>query len=165
MTNRVFANGRELACKAGKGMATLPVGDVCLTPPPPSPPSPEPPGVPVPYPAMGKGADTHRGSKTVKISGKPVYLKGRSVLKKTYGDEAGMAQGASLRKGVVSRCNRGEVEFRMSASNVKFEGKAVCRHLDIVTLNGDGDPDNTPPVPYIDAMAIPGPLQGECEGD
>ena len=81
MANKVFANGRELACKAGKGMATLPVGDVCLTPPPPAPPSPEPPGVPIPYPAMGKGSDTTKGSKTVKISKKPVYLM-RRVLRR-----------------------------------------------------------------------------------
>ena len=75
------------------------------------------------------------------------------------GDEAGVATSAGLKKGVVSRCNMGEVEFRMSATNVKYEGKKVCRHLDIVTLNGNGNPDNAPPVPYIDGMAMPGLLK------
>ncbi|WP_299871134.1 DUF4150 domain-containing protein [uncultured Cocleimonas sp.] len=155
MANKVFANGREIACKAGKGTAILPIGDVCFTPPPPTPPSPQPPGVPIPYPSIGKASDTTKGTKKVKITNKEVYKMSKSVFKKCYGDEAGCAMGSPLKKGIISRCNRGEVEFRMSASNVKVEGKAVCRHLDIVTSNGNGNPDNTPPFPFIDGMAIP----------
>lgn len=163
MANKVYANGRELACKAGGGKAMLPVGNVCFTPPPPMP-SPQPPGIPIPYPSLGKASDTKKGTKNVKITKKEVYKMSKSIFKKSTGDEAGCANGSPLKKGVISRSNKGEVEFRMSASNVKFEGKAVCRHLDIVTLNGDGNPDNTPPVPFIDGMAMPESIKGECNG-
>ena len=55
MSNDVFANGRELACKAGSGKSICVFPDVCMTPPvnPATPP-----GVPVPYPNTGMASDT-----------------------------------------------------------------------------------------------------------
>ena len=66
MANQVFANGREVACKAGAGKTICATPDVCMTPPE-NPATP--PGVPVPYPNTGLASDTTDGSRTVQISG------------------------------------------------------------------------------------------------
>ena len=65
MSNQVFANGRELACKAGSGKTICAMPDVCMTPPE-NPATP--PGVPVPYPNTGLASDTSDGSTTVSRS-------------------------------------------------------------------------------------------------
>lgn len=88
MTNEVYANGREVACKAAKGTSPSAFPDVCYTPP--QTPA-APPGIPVPYPNNSRAKDTHQGSKTVKISGKEVMLRNHSCFKKSTGDEAGRA--------------------------------------------------------------------------
>ena len=88
MGNDVFANGREVSCKAADGKSICAFPDVCMTPlENPA----TPPGVPVPYPNTGMASDATSGSKTVKISGKEVMLKNKSYFKKSTGDEAGRA--------------------------------------------------------------------------
>ena len=104
MANDVFANGREVACKAGDGKSICAFPDVCMTPPE-NPATP--PGVPVPYPNTGMAQDTTDGSRSVQISGKEVMLKNKSYFKKSTGDEAGCA----AKKGVVTSINRGKVYF------------------------------------------------------
>jgi hypothetical protein len=86
MANDVFANGREVACKAADGKSICAFPDVCMTPPE-NPATP--PGVPVPYPNTGFARDTTEGSRTVRISGKEVMLKNKSHFKTSTGDEAG----------------------------------------------------------------------------
>src|SRR5512139_3895303 len=102
MANEVYANGMELACKAGAGKTICAMPDVCFTPPE-NPATP--PGVPVPYPNTGFASDTSDGSKTVQISGKEIMLKNKSYFKKSTGDEAGCA----AKKGVISSKNTGKV--------------------------------------------------------
>lgn len=152
MSNDVFANGREISCKAGSGKSLCAFPDVCFTPPE-NPATP--PGVPVPYPNTGMTGDATRGSKTVKISGKEVMLKNKSYFKKSMGDEAGCA----AKKGVLTSVNRGKVYFTAWSMNVKFEGENVVRHLDLTTHNHMSIPGNTPPWPFLDSMAI------DAEGD
>ena len=58
MSNRVYANDREVSCKAGAGKSIAAFPDVCFTPP--QTPA-TPPGVPIPYPNTGMTSDTSDG--------------------------------------------------------------------------------------------------------
>ncbi|WP_431023996.1 DUF4150 domain-containing protein [Halomonas sp. H5] len=147
MANDVFANGREISCKAADGKAIAAFPDVCMTPPE-NPTTP--PGVPVPYPNTGMAKDATSGSKSVKISRKEVMLKNKSYFKKSTGDEAGSA----TKKGVVTSKNRGKVYFTAWSMDVKFEGENVVRHLDMTTHNHASTPGNSPPWCYIDSMTL-----------
>jgi hypothetical protein len=147
MANDVFANGREISCKAADGKSICAFPDVCL-----SPPSPPAGPVPIPYPNTGFATDTTSGSKTVKISGKEVMLKDKSYFKKSTGDEAATK---SLGMGVVTHQLQGKVYFNSWSMNVKFEGENVVRHLDLTTHNHASQGPNTPPWPYSDSMSLP----------
>lgn len=146
MANKVFANGREISCKAASGKSICAFPDVCFTPPE-NPATP--PGVPIPYPNTGMATDTTGGSKKVKISGKEVMLKNKSYFKKSVGDEAGSA----AKKGILTSVNRGKVYFTSWSMDVKVEGQNVVRHFDLTTHNHMSMPGNTPPWPYADSMA------------
>jgi hypothetical protein len=147
MANKVYVNGREVACKAAKGKSVAAFPDVCL-----SPPSPPAGPVPIPYPNTAFAKDTANGSKTVKISGKEVMLKDKSYFKKSTGDEAATK---TLGMGVVSHQITGKVHFTSWSMNVKIEGKNAVRHLDLTTHNHlSAMPGNTPPWPYLDSMAV-----------
>lgn len=148
MANKVFANTREIACKAAAGKTICAMPDVCFTPPDKVPPTP--PGVPVPYPNTGMASDTAAGSKHVMISGKEIVLKNKSYFKKSYGDEAGAAQ----KKGIVTSKNKGKVYFQAWSMDVKIEGLNAARHLDMTTHNHGSEPGQTPPWVYMDTMAI-----------
>lgn len=158
MANKVFANGMELACKAGAGKTICAMPDVCFTPPE-NPATP--PGVPVPYPNTGLASDTTDGSKSVMISGEEIMLKNKSYFKKSTGDEAGCA----AKKGVISSKNTGKVYFIKWSMNVKFEGENVDRHLDMTT-NNHGSPTANEAIPwsFVDTMATPA-LKKKCAGD
>jgi len=149
MANNVFANGREVACKAAAGKSVAAFPDVCFTPP--QTPA-TPPGVPVPYPNTAFAKDTAKGSKTVKISGKEVMLQNQSYFKTSTGDEAGCAP----KKGVVTGKIKGKAYFTSWSPNVKIEGKCVVRHLDMTTHNHGSMPGNTAPWPYLDTMSDSG---------
>ncbi|MDI5933171.1 PAAR-like domain-containing protein [Halomonas kalidii] len=155
MGNDVFANGREISCKAADGKAIAAFPDVCMTPPE-NPTTP--PGVPVPYPNTGMAKDATSGSKSVKISRKEVMLKNKSYFKKSTGDEAGSA----TKKGVVTSKNRGKVYFTAWSMNVKFEGENVVRHMDMTTHNHASQPANTIPWLYSDTMD-PSTIPDDCK--
>ena len=147
MANNVFANGREIACKAGAGKTIAAFPDVCFTPPE-NPATP--PGVPIPYPNTGMASDTTDGSKKVKISDKEVGLKNKSCFKKSMGDEAG----AAAKKGVITSKNRGKVFFNAWSMDVKIEGQNAVRHLDLTTNNHASMPGDTPTWPYLDQQTM-----------
>ncbi len=157
MANEVYANGMELACKAGAGKSICAFPDVCMTPPE-NPATP--PGVPIPYPNTGMASDTTSGSKTVKISGQEVMLKDKSYFKQSTGDEAGSA----AKKGVVTSVNRGKVYFTAWSMDVKIEGENVVRHFDMTTHNHASAPGNTVPWLYTDAMS-PSKIAPECKDE
>jgi hypothetical protein len=124
----VYANGDEIACKAGSGKVIAGFPDVCLTPPPP-PAGP----VPVPYPNTAYAKDTQQGSKTVMIEGEEVMLKDQSFYKTSpLGDEAATnSQGA----GVTTHVITGKTYFIAWSMDVKFEDQNVDRHTDMTTSN------------------------------
>lgn len=154
MANEVYANNREIACKAADGKSICAFPDVCFTPP--QTPA-TPPGVPVPYPNTGMASDCTQGSKTVLISGKEVMLKNDSYFSKSTGDEAGCAP----KKGVITGTNRGKVYFVTWSMDVKFEGKNVVRHLDLTTHNHNPAQGNTVCWPYTDRIAM-AQATGKC---
>lgn len=153
MANEVYANGREIACKAGSGNSPAAFPDVCMTPPE-NPATP--PGIPVPYPNTGFESDTADGSRSVMISGKEVMLKNKSYYKTSTGDEAGCA----AKKGVVTSVNRGKCYFVAWSMDVVFEGLEVPRHVDLMTHNHASPQANTPPFPDISKMNV---AAGNCE--
>jgi hypothetical protein len=147
MSNDVYANGREVACKSGSGKSPCAFPDVCFTPPlTPA----TPPGVPVPYPNTGFESDTTQGSKTVKINNKEVMLRNKSYFSKSTGDEAGCAP----KKNIITSVNRGKVYFVSWSMDVKFEGENVVRHLDLTTHNHASSPGATPPFPDLSKMTV-----------
>lgn len=147
MSNKVFANGRELACKAGAGKTICATPDVCMTPPE-NPATP--PGVPVPYPNTALASDTTEGSRSVQISGQEVMLKNKSYFKTSTGDEAGCA----AKKGVVSSTNKGKVYFINWSMDVKLEGENAVRHLDNTTNNhGSPTANESIPWPFVDSAS------------
>ena len=87
--------------------------DVCKTPTPGGP-------VPIPYPNIGKSADTSKGPKKVKTDGEMPNVKGSNYMM-TTGDEAGTAGG------IISNKFKGEAEYMLYSFDVKCEGKNVCR--------------------------------------
>jgi hypothetical protein len=113
MGQTTFANSRGIAHKGSGGMSVA-FPDVCKTPAPPAGP------IPIPYPNIGKAADTSKGPSKVTTDGKMPMVKG-AKYSRSSGDEAGTAGG------VISSKNMGECEFMMYSFDVKFEGKNVCR--------------------------------------
>jgi uncharacterized Zn-binding protein involved in type VI secretion len=156
MSNQVYANGREVSCKAADGKSIAAFPDVCFTPP--QTPA-TPPGVPIPYPNTGMASDTSDGSKTVQISGKEVMLKDSSAFQKSSGDEAGCAP----KKNVITSKIQGKCYYTSWSMDVKIEGENAVRHLDMMTHNHASQVGATPPWPYSDAAAAGAP--DDCRGE
>jgi hypothetical protein len=112
MAQTTFANGRGIVHKQSGGLSMV-FPDVCLTPAGPA-------VVPIPYPNIGKAADTSKGTKTVKTDGQMAMVKG-AEYSTSAGDEAG------TNKGVMSGSNMGACEFMMYSFDIKLEGNNVCR--------------------------------------
>jgi uncharacterized protein DUF4150 len=123
---------------ASSNGVTIAFPDVCKTPAPPAP------FVPIPYPNIAKSSDTDKGTKKVKCDGNPVCVKD-SVFKMSTGDEAGSAGG-----GMLSSKIKGKAEFVLSSTDVKFEGKGVCRAFDLMLHNDK----NTPPFPLLQGPVV-----------
>jgi len=100
----------------GSGGMSLVFPDVCKTPTPGGP-------VPIPYPNLGKSADTVQGTTKTTADGQMIMVKGAKYLP-TTGDEAGSAGG------VLSNVFKQECEFLMYSFDVMIEGKNVCRMSD-----------------------------------
>lgn len=147
----VYANGDEIACKAGDGKVIAAFPDVCLTPPPP-PAGP----IPVPYPDTSFSKDMKEGSKSVKIKREEVMLKDSSFYKSSpLGDEAATnGQGA----GTVTHVITGKTYFVAWSMDVTIEGQNVDRHTDMTTSN-HASPMANASVPMMNAstMAVGAP--------
>jgi Domain of unknown function (DUF4150) len=115
MGSTVYVNSRGVA-HAGSGGQSPIFPDVCKTPTPAGP-------VPIPYPNIGKAADTSSGPTSVTTDGQmPMTQDAKYMM--SAGDEAGSAMG------VMSNKIKGACEFMMYSFDVKFEGKNVCRLAD-----------------------------------
>ena len=106
--------------------ATLP--NVCKMPGPPAP------FVPTPLPNVGKSSDRlTNGTKTVKIEGSKIAIKGAYYMSAPSPDVASQGTGG----GILSSCVQGKTEFTAPGSmNVKAEGKNIQLLGDAMTNNG-----------------------------
>lgn len=128
MIHKVYANGNEVSAKAGMNKALSNFPDVCL-----SPPSPPAGPIPIPYPDFSFSKDLKKGSKKVKVKGKPAALKDQSHYKSSpLGDEAATR---SFGANILTHQITGKTYFQMWSMDVKYEGKNVCRHCDITSSN------------------------------
>jgi uncharacterized Zn-binding protein involved in type VI secretion len=116
----VFANKQGLT-NANSGAVSQSGPDVCLTQV----------GnavVPIPYTNVARSSTLEKGSKTVKVKGAMAAIDGCCYSSST-GDQAGS------KKGVISGTVGGKAEFINYSSDVKIEGKGVCRNMDKMTHN------------------------------
>jgi hypothetical protein len=141
--NNVFANDREIACKAADGVTSSAFPDVCLSPPEPSAGP-----VPIPYANTAYAKDTANGSSTVFISGKPIIKKDISYFKTSEGNEKATKK---LGQGVISHVITGKAYFTSWSMDVKVEGQNVARHEDYITHNHASTPGNTGAWLYLDS--------------
>ena len=112
MGSTVYANKRGVSHGGSGGQSPI-FPDVCKTPTPAGP-------VPIPYPNIGKAADTSSGPTSVTTDGQmPMTQDAKYMM--SAGDEAGSAMG------VMSNKIKGACEYMMYSFDVKFEGKNVCR--------------------------------------
>lgn len=144
MSNDTVVNGRSPVTEGSNGVTTK-FPDVCKTPVGNS-------IVPIPYTNVSKSSDLAKGSKTVKVNGKPVCLSSSEISTST-GDEAGSA------KGVASGKTKGKA-FPMNYSfDVKLDGKNVVRNSDPFV----GNDRNTPPGMIMQAQVVVPPPKDEEE--
>lgn len=120
MGTSTFSNGRGIAHKRSGGTSAV-FPDVCKTPTPGGP-------VPLPYPNVGRSADTAGGPKSVRIDGVMPMVKG-ATYRTTTGDEAGTLGG------IISGSTKGAAEFIAYSFDVRFEGRGVCRLGDALFHN------------------------------
>lgn len=143
MTHNVFANLWQVASKSGNNKSIARFPDVCL-----SPPSPPAGPIPIPYPDTAFSTDLKKGSKSVKVGGKPVALAQQSHYQASVlGNEAATN---SFGANVITHKITGKTVFQAWSMDVKFEGKNVCRHVDITTSNHNCPPPATPPLPTVE---------------
>ena len=65
-----------------------------------------------------------------------------------------MRRAAPRKRELLTSVNMGKVYFTAWSMDVKIEGENVVRHLDLTTHNHASVPGNTPPWPFMDAMAV-----------
>lgn len=147
MSHNVFANLWQVAAKSGMNKSIARFPDVCL-----SPPSPPAGPLPIPYPDTSFSTDLKEGSSTVKVGGEPAALAQQSYyLPSVLGNEAATNSfGAS----VITHKITGKTVFQAWSMDVKYEGKNVCRHIDITTSNHNCPPPATPPAPSGEAQTV-----------
>lgn len=143
MAATINVNSRTVVHKSSSGVVMV-FPDVCKTPTPGGP-------VPIPYPNVAMSSDTAKGSKSVKMDGNPIMLKGSNFSTST-GDEPGTAGG-----GVVSSKTKGIAEYINYSFDVKVEGKNVPRLADMMVQN-KGSAPNTAPIPEVQPpIVVPPP--------
>lgn len=158
MSRKVYANGREVVSGGNHGKVVGAFPDVCNSPPgPPAGP------VPVPYADSSSARDLKKGSKRVKIGGKPVGLRDQSFFKSApLGNEAATKSfGGSLLTHTIG----GKTQFGSWSHDVKVEGKGVQRHRDLTTSNHGSYPGGTPPTPNLSSeqkLALSRVKEGQC---
>jgi hypothetical protein len=154
MGTNVFINGDEASSRAagGKSIATFP--DPCW-----SPPSPPAGPVVIPYPNTAQAKHLTKGTTTVFIKGTPVAQEDKSYFSTSVGNEPATK---TFPQGVATQTIKGKAYFCKWSMNVKFQGKGVCRHSDLMTHNHGSKPSNTPPNGYLDSFTKP---DGPCKDD
>ena len=116
----VFANKQGITHK-GSGAESISGPDVCLTPVGKS-------KVPIPYTNVARSSTLAGGSKSVFINGQSVAIAG-SCYSSSTGDQAGSG------KGLLSGTVGDKAVFINWSSDVRIEGRGVCRNGDLMVHN------------------------------
>lgn len=157
MQTHVYANNREIACKAAgqDGVSPQAFPDPCWSPPgPPAGP------VVIPYPNTCFADSLTNGTSTVSICGKEVAIEDQSYFGTSTGNEpATNAFGKGVATGVIT----GKAYFTQWSFDVVFEGFGVPRHTDLVSHNHGSVPGNTPLFPYLSRGVFSFPCKDEEE--
>jgi hypothetical protein len=144
MGDTVFINLRAAVHKDSAGQS-IAFPDVCLCPPtPPAGP------VPTPLPNTVVAADLTNGATTVLVEGNPAGG-AQSYFAKSTGNEVARPTGG----GVLTAAVQGSAHWGTYSMNVTIEGQPAVRHMDLLTHNHLAQPGNTPPSPWMSAMAPP----------
>jgi hypothetical protein len=119
----VFANGRSILHSGDGNTHVAAPPDVCKIPTP---------GGPVPTPFVNSASDSmlSKGAKKTKIEGNPVAI-ADSELSTSTGDEPGTLGG------LISSKFKGKLTWNGASTDVKVEGKGVCRFMDPTAQNGN----------------------------
>ena len=141
MDTRVYINNREACSKASDGVSKAAFPDPCWTPP-------SPPAGPivVPYPNTAYASALKDGTTTIFVCNSMVAKESISYFSTSTGDE-GATQ--TQPKGVITGVINGNAYFKSWSPNVKFEGKCVAGHEDLMTHNHGSEPGNTGLFPYV----------------
>ena len=155
----VYANGDEIACKAGDGKVIAAFPDVCLTPP--SPPAGP---IPVPYPDTSFSKDMQSGSKTVMIKDQEVMLKDSSFYQTSpLGDEAATN---GLGAGVITHVITGKTYLRGVVDGRTIRGDRMSIGIRTLTTSNHASPLANVMAPMINvAMMALGKIRewlGKC---
>ncbi|MWK11815.1 DUF4150 domain-containing protein [Escherichia coli] len=147
METQVYINSREASSKASDGVSKAVFPDPCWTPP-------SPPAGPivVPYPNTAYASTMKDGTITVFICNSMVAKEDISFFSTSTGDEPATQ---SQPKGVITGVIKGKAYFKSWSPNVKFEGKCVARHEDLMTHNHGSEPGNTITGTYKDTLDMP----------
>ncbi|RTM10352.1 MAG: DUF4150 domain-containing protein [Hyphomicrobiales bacterium] len=149
MTKNVFAGMWEIAAENGMNKSIARFPDVCM-----SPPSPPAGPIPIPYPDTSFSNNLKSGSSTVLIGGKAAALAQQSYYQEpVLGDEAATR---TFGANVVTHQITGKTYFQAWCMDVKFEGKNVCRHLDITTSNHASEATTTAPLVTAETQSTGG---------
>lgn len=150
MGTNTFANNFEICSKSSSGKTIAAMPDPCFTPPP------TPAGVEVviPYPNTAMATDLDKGSTKVLICNKMAALEKKSCMKTSSGNEA--AKPSTMKGGVMTMTTKGKAYFTKWSQDVKFEGKGVCRHIDLTTHNHGSSPGHCVPMPFMSSMDMVG---------
>lgn len=154
MSHKVYAGGMAIAAKSGDNKSIARFPDVCMSPPaPPAGP------IPIPYPDTSLSGALKQGTRTIKLAGQPAALAQQSYYQpSTLGDEAATrAWGMN----VLTHQITGKTYFQSWCLDVIFEGKNVCRHLDITSSNHASPGSTTVPVPTGEDQAV-APEEDKC---
>ncbi|MFC0178523.1 PAAR-like domain-containing protein [Thorsellia kenyensis] len=149
MNTGVYINDREACSKASDGVSAAAFPDPCWTPPAPP--------VVVPYPNTSRSSTLSNDTTTVFICNSMVAKEDRSFFATSTGNE-GATQGMS--KGLMTGVIKGKSYFQSWSPNVRFEGRGVPRHLDIMGHNQRSFASNTPLFPYVSTGIFD---KDECE--
>jgi len=152
MSSKVTVNGLGLTYKSSLGISTATIPDVCKTPSPAGP-------VPIPYPNIATQSSLKGGTKSVKVKGKMIAVKG-SQYGSSNGDEAGTAGG------LKSSVNMKATDWITYSFDVKMDGKNACRHTDKKFHNNKNTADlagNIDPVMPAGLSAADRELWTDCK--
>ncbi|MFV0548390.1 MAG: PAAR-like domain-containing protein [Limnobaculum xujianqingii] len=152
METQVYINDREACSKACDGVSTAAFPDPCWTPPTPP--------VVVPYPNTAYASDLDNGTSTVFVCNSMVAKEDISFFSTSTGDEGGTQ---AQPKNTVTSALKGKAYFQSWSPNVKFEGKCVARHHDLMTHNHGSKPGGTPVNLYRDSDKVRKECKKEIE--